>query len=191
LVHRAFVAAMCGCVRAGGAVCARLRAEVTQVTGGAPLRPEHVEALTYTRQVFQEALRLYPPAAITVRHVVEPFDLGTEHLTAGTRVVVPIYAIHRHQSLWEAPHVFDPERFRPEEAARRHRQAFMPFGAGPRVCIGLEFAMLEAVTVLAVLLRDLRFTSCDPSPPPPRMEITLRPARPLVMRVTAVAAIPA
>lgn len=167
---------------------ARVRAEIAQVTGGAPVRPEHVEALGYTRQVFQEALRLYPPAAIIVRRVIEPFDLGGERLTTGTLVVIPIYAVHRHQSLWEAPHVFDPERFRPEEAARRHRYAFMPFGAGPRVCIGLEFAMLEAVTILAVLLRDLRFTSCDPSPPPPRMEITLRPALPLVMRVGAVSA---
>ena len=164
-------------------ITARVRAEITAVTQGAPLTYAHIAALQYTRQVFQEALRLYPPAAIIPRRVNETFELGGERLTAGTLLLVPIYAIHRHETLWEAPHVFDPERFLPDQVAARHRYAYMPFGAGPRICIGAGFAMMEAVSILAVLLRDLRFVGLDAQQPAPRLDITLRPQQPLIMRV--------
>lgn len=164
-------------------VAAQVRAEIAEVTQGAPLAYTHIAALHYTRQVFQEALRLYPPAAIIPRRVNKTLELGGETLATGTLLLVPIYAIHRHEALWEAPHVFDPERFRPDQAATRHRYAYMPFGAGPRICIGAGFAMMEAVAILAVLLRDLRFVGLDAQPPAPRLDITLRPEQPLTMRV--------
>jgi cytochrome P450 len=141
------------------------------------------EALVYTRQVFQEALRLYPSAPLIIRRVSEPFRLGNYAMAPGMAVIVPIHAVHRHVTLWEAPEVFDPGRFAPPAAQALPRHAYMPFGAGPRVCVGAGFAMLEAVTILAVLLRDLRFTSLLAAPPKARMEITLRPERPLLMRV--------
>lgn len=164
-------------------IAARVRAEIAEVTQGAPVSCAHVAALPYTRQVFQEALRLYPPAAIIPRRVNKNFELGGDSLAAGTLLLVPIYAIHRHKTLWEAPHVFDPERFQPAKVASRHRYAYMPFGAGPRICIGAGFAMLEAVAILAVLLRDLRFIATNPQPPAPRLDITLRPMQPLMMRI--------
>ena len=167
-------------------IAERVRAEIAEVTRGEPLAPTHIASLHYTRQVFQEALRLYPPAAIIPRRVNKTLELGGEVFAPGTLLLVPIYAIHRHTTLWDAPHVFDPERFHPEQAAARHRYAYMPFGAGPRTCIGAGFAMLEAVAILAVLLRDLRFTSIDPQPPAPRLDITLRPTQPLKMQVAPV-----
>lgn len=165
------------------AIAERLRAEIAAVTGGAPLAPAHVAALAYTRQVFEEALRLYPPAALIVRRVATGFELGGAELAPGTLLVVPVFAIHRHAALWPAPEAFDPGRFAPDQAAARHRYAYLPFGAGPRVCIGAGFAMLEGVAILAVLLRDLRFTALAPEPPAPHLRITLRPATPLMMRV--------
>lgn len=164
-------------------ITARVRTEIAQVTQGASLTSMHISALHYTRQVFQEALRLYPPASIIPRRVNHRFELGGDVLTPGTLLLVPIYAIHRHEALWDAPHVFDPERFQPEQAASRHRYAYMPFGAGPRICIGSGFAMLEAVAILAVLLRDLNFIGINPQPPAPCLNITLRPMQPLTMKL--------
>ncbi|MBC9179715.1 cytochrome P450 [Roseomonas ludipueritiae] len=163
-------------------IASRAAAEVDAVTGGGPVLPEHVARLDYLRQVFQEGMRLYPPVPILARRVVEPFTLGGVALREDTAIFIPIHAVHRHETLWEAPQLFDPGRFRPELVAARHRLAFMPFGAGPRLCIGGGFAMLEAVAILAVLLREIRFTSAG-TPPAPRVDITLRPSAPLWMTV--------
>ncbi|MCQ8242262.1 cytochrome P450 [Rhizosaccharibacter radicis] len=145
--------------------------------------PGDPDALPLATRVFQEALRLYPAAPLFVRRVREPFVLAGERLDRNSLLVVPVHAIHRHRSLWDAPHVFDPDRFLPDAVAGRPRHAFLPFGAGPRTCIGASFAMREAVFILSVLMKELRFASIDPVPPAPRMEITLRPERPLMMRV--------
>ncbi|TDR93725.1 cytochrome P450 [Enterovirga rhinocerotis] len=161
----------------------RARDEIATVTEGHAVTPDHLPRLAYVRQVLEEAMRLYPPAAMIVRRLVEPMTLGGRTFASGTRILIPVFAVHRHAALWEAPHVFDPDRFSPEAAAARPRYAYLPFGAGPRVCIGSSFAMLEAVAILAVLLRDLRFVSVEAAPPEPRLEITLRPSRPLLLRV--------
>ncbi|RKK01617.1 cytochrome P450 [Pseudoroseomonas wenyumeiae] len=167
------------------AIARRAVAEVDAVTGGSPVLPEHVARLDYVKQVFQEAMRLYPPVPILARRVAEPFALGGTMLWRDTALFIPIHAVHRHETLWEAPHVFDPDRFGPEQVAARHRHAFMPFGAGPRLCIGGGFAMLEAVAILGVLLREIRFTSAEAVAPAPRVDITLRPSSPLRMTVAA------
>lgn len=164
-------------------IARRVGLEVETVTGGGVVQAGHVERLAYTRQVLQEAMRLYPPAAMIVRRLTEPMQLGGRLFAAGTRIVVPVFALHRHEALWDAPKVFDPDRFAPEAVAARHRYAYMPFGAGPRICIGSGFAMLEAVAILAVLMRDLRFVPVDASSPKPRLEITLRPQTPIWAQV--------
>jgi len=161
----------------------RILAEIEAVTGGGPLEPAHIGALSYTRQVFQEVMRLYPPAPIIARVTTKPFTLAGRPVPVGSMVYVPIYAIHRHKMLWDRPEEFDPERFAPEPSKARHRYAYMPFGGGPRICIGSGFAMLEGVAILATLLRGVRLTSLAPQPPEPRMRLTLRPAKPLMMRV--------
>lgn len=166
-------------------IARRVTGEIETVTGGGAVEARHLERLAYTRQVLQEGMRLYPPAAMIVRRLIEPLHIGGRLFAAGSRILVPVFALHRHASLWEAPEVFDPDRFAPEAASKRHRHAYLPFGAGPRICIGSGFAMLEAVAILAVLMRDLRYVPVEAAPPEPRLEITLRPQTPLWARIEA------
>jgi cytochrome P450 len=154
---------------------ARVIAEIDEVTGGAAVQPEHVARLAYTRQVFSEAMRLYPPAPIITRTATQAFSFGGFTVAEGTVIIVPIHAVHHHASIWENPERFDPERFAPEQAKGRHRYAYMPFGAGPRICIGSAFATMEAVAILAVLLQAVRLRSRSGEMPKPRMKVTLRP----------------
>ncbi len=154
---------------------ARVVAEIAQATGGSALRPEHVPKLGYTRQVIQEAMRLYPPAALVTRMAATNISMGALVVPAGTPTYVPIYAVHRHLSLWDNPDAFDPERFRPDAVKARHRYAYLPFGAGPRICIGASFAMLEAAAILATVLQSVRLSLPPGFEPSPRLRITLRP----------------
>jgi len=165
-------------------VQAGIAAEIHAVTGGAPIAAQHIGHLDALRCAIQEGMRLYPPVPMIARSVREPFTLGGADVPAGATLVVPIAAVHRHTALWTDPDRFDPGRFAPEAAAGRHRYAFLPFGAGPRVCIGSGFAMLEATAILAVLLQALRFEAALPVPPAARMDLTLRPVAPLLLRVT-------
>lgn len=164
------------------ACAARLREEIDRVTGGAPLRPEHIADLAYARQVVSEAMRLYPPAPLLAQRVETAMTLGGVALPAGSILFVPIHAVHRHGSLWREPERFDPDRFAPDAARGRHRFAYMPFGAGPRVCIGSGFALDEAVAILAVVAGRFAVERVEPAPPP-QMRVTLRPLRPLRLRL--------
>ncbi len=164
---------------------AKLQAEIEAVTGGGPVEPRHIADLAYTRQVASEAMRLYPPAPMVARAIQQDMEIGGLPVPAGSVVFVPIYAVHRHASLWTRPEVFDPERFAPETIKARHRFAYLPFGAGPRICIGSGFAMMEAVAILAVLAKAVRLEPMEATLPEPVMRVTLRPSRPLRMRVVA------
>jgi cytochrome P450 len=163
----------------------RVLDEIANVTGGGPLRTGHVEQLAYTRQVLQEAMRLYPPAPIVVREAEQDIVLGSERVAAGTSVYVPVYAIHRHARLWDEPDRFDPDRFALDATKARHRYAYLPFGAGPRICIGMSFALLEATAILAVLLPALRLSRAGERAPDLKLRITLRPGAGLPMHVEA------
>lgn len=160
-------------------------AEIAGVTGGGPLLPEHVAALPLTKAVFQEAMRLYPPAPVITREVEEAFSLGGVALQQGMVLYVPIQAVHRHEKLWDRPDLFDPSRFIGDAARGRHRYAYLPFGAGPRICIGSAFATMEAVAILAVLLPAIRLDPVSATAPEPTLKITLRPKQPLRMSATA------
>jgi cytochrome P450 len=157
--------------------------EIASVSAGGSITSEHIPQLTYTRQVFSEAMRLYPPAPIITRTALKDFKLGEFLIPSGTVLFVPIYAVHRHQSIWPDADVFDPARFSPDVAKERHRFAYMPFGAGPRICIGSGFAITEAVAILAVVLQKVRLSSVTNHPPEPIMKVTLRPKRKLSMRL--------
>lgn len=166
------------------AIEARAVAEVDSVTGGEEVKPEHLEALPYLKQVFSEAMRLFPPAPIISRAAREATELGGVPMNRGDAVVIPIYALHRHKLLWTDPERFDPERFAPAAVHERHRFAFMPFGGGPHICIGAGFAMLEAVAILAVMLQSLRVRAAPGADAPePVMKITLRPGTDLMVNV--------
>jgi len=164
-------------------IAERVVREVETVTQGGLLRAEHVEALSYTRQVVHEAMRLYPPAPVVVRAATRDVSLGAEVIRAGSPTYIPIYAIHRHRLLWDEPDTFDPDRFAPEAVKARHRYAYLPFGAGPRICIGMSFALLEAVVILATLLRSVRLRLRPGYVPELKQRITLRPAAGMPLRV--------
>ena len=156
---------------------ARILAEIATVTGGAPLEAEHVEQLTYTRQVIQESMRIYPPVAMVVRQAIAPFTLGDQQVGVGDNVFVPIYAVHHHKTLWDNPATFNPDRFAPDQVKARHRYSYLPFGAGARICIGMGFALLEAVAILATLLPTIHLHADPTFRPTPKLRITMRPRR--------------
>ena len=109
--------------------------------------PACVDRLVYTRQVLMESMRLFPPAPLIVRRTTRPVPLGGTTVQAGSSVHIPIYALHRQERLWPRAQVFDPDRFSPGLSTERERFAYMPFGAGPRVCIGAGLAMTECLAV--------------------------------------------
>jgi cytochrome P450 len=162
----------------------RVKDEIAAVTGGGPVRAEHIEALGFTNQVIQEAMRLYPPAALIVRAARRDVVLDGEQVRAGSTVYIPVYAVHRHETLWSDPDRFDPSRFEPEAAKARDRCSYLPFGAGPRICVGQGFAQMEAAAVLATLLRSFQLELRPGYTPEPRLRVTLRPAAGMPMRIT-------
>ena len=129
--------------------------------------------LKYVRQVIDEALRLYPPAAFLSRTAKAPDRLLGREVRPGDTVMLPIYALHRNRRLWDDPDRFDPDRFADPKAIDRF--AYLPFGDGPRICIGASFALQEAVIILATLLSRFRFTRVPGRDPKPVLILTLRP----------------
>ena len=123
------------------------------------------------RAAVEEALRLYPPGGVVSRTALERDVLSGRRILPGDTVMIPIYALHRNRLLWKDPDAFDPDRF----ATRPDRYAYLPFGDGPRICIGMSFAMQEAIIVLASLLARFRFTRVTGHDPKPVMILTLRP----------------
>jgi len=151
----------------------RARAEVHGVCGDAPATAADLENLPFIRQIADEALRLYPPGGIVSRTARAEDTLCGEKILPGDTVMLPIYALHRHQAHWSEPDHFRPDRFADRKAIERF--TYLPFGDGPRICIGASFALQEAVIVLATLLARLRFTPVPGRDPDPVMILTLRP----------------
>ena len=152
---------------------ARAREEAEAALGGRAAEGADVERLPYIRQICEEALRLYPPAAVFSRTAQAPDRLCGREIRPGDTVMIPAYALHRHRLLWEAPDAFRPGRFADRKAVQRF--AYLPFGDGPRICIGASFALQEAVIILATLLARFRFTLVPGRTPRPVMILTLRP----------------
>ncbi|SDI96435.1 cytochrome P450 [Alloyangia pacifica] len=149
----------------------RARAEVLSGVAGETASAAEVEELPYLRRVVEETLRLYPPAGIVSRTAQRADELCGREIKPGDTVMIPIYALHRSHRLWDAPDAFRPDRF--EEKPQRY--AYLPFGDGPRICIGAAFAVQEALIVLATLLKRFRFTPVAGRDPEPVMILTLRP----------------
>ena len=159
--------------------------EIAAVAGDAPISASHVEQLSFCRQAIQEAMRLYPPAPGIGREAKIAFELGGRPIEAGTRIHIPVFALHRNVRLWDRPNAFEPERFTAEAVKARSRYAYLPFGGGPRICIGAGFAMLEAAAILATLVRAFRFAPVAGHKPKPVARVTLRPAGGMPLLVTA------
>ena len=162
----------------------RLSKEISSVTRGAPVGAEHIERLALVQQVLKESMRLYPPVPMMSRQAVADTTLAGHAVRAGTSVVMPIYVIHRHAKRWERPDEFDPERFAPGREAKIPRYQYMPFGAGPRICIGRAFAEIEATAILATLLQHARFEPVPGHEPVPVARVTLLPGGGMPLKVT-------
>jgi cytochrome P450 len=162
-------------------VDARVCDELAAVLGDRSPRPEEIQALEYSRRVVQEALRLYPPSWLLPRQAAQADDLCGYAIPAGATVIVSQYVQHYDPRVWDSPEVFDPDRFLPERSAGRPRGAYIPFGSGPRHCIGNNFAILEALVILAVLRRRMRARVAPGHVVEPHAATTLRPRHGLRM----------
>lgn len=129
----------------------RLQAELDAVLGDAPPEPADLPRLSYARMVLDEALRLYPPAAVIPRQANAVDHIGGVKVGRNAGVLISPYVTHRHEAFWADPAAFKPERFAPGGEAVRHRFAYLPFGAGPRACIGQHLALMEMQLALATL----------------------------------------
>jgi cytochrome P450 len=157
------------------AVQRRLEREVDTTLQGRLPEYGDLGNLPYTRMVIDESMRLYPPAWAFSRQALDDDELGGFRLPRGWLALVIPYVLHRLPSLWENPEVFDPERFTPERTANRPKFVYLPFGAGPRQCIGNQFALVEAQLVLATLVREYRVHLVPGSKVNAWPLITLRP----------------
>jgi cytochrome P450 len=164
----------------------RLREEVMQVAGLREIGSEEAVKLAFTQQVIQESMRLFPPAGAIGRQAREDTTLGPYKISKHEPIYVAIWCLHRHEKLWEEPNAFDPDRFVKEKAKARHRYAYLPFGAGPRVCIGMGFAMLEMTVILATLLRDFRFKTLPCHRMALDVSLTTRPRGGLPLLIEAI-----
>jgi cytochrome P450 len=153
----------------------RLYAEIEHVLGSKTPAAEDYPNLPYTRMVLEETLRLYPPAWITNRTAVAEDQICGYTIPAGATVAISPYVLQHHPDFWEQPEKFEPQRFSPEQVAKRPHFVHFPFGGGPRQCIGSGFAMLEACLVLVTMLQHYHFRLVPDQQVVAKPGVTLRP----------------
>lgn len=154
-------------------VQAAARQEAQDILGDRAATAADVEALPQTRRIIEETLRLYPAGGFLSRTAQADDRLGPAVIRPGDTVMIPVYGLHRHRKLWDAPDAFRPDRWLDRDGIDRFQ--YLPFGDGPRICIGARFAMQEAVVILATLLARFRFSAVRGRDPKPLMILTLRP----------------
>jgi cytochrome P450 len=164
---------------------ARAREEVDAVLGGRVPGADDAAALPWLSATLKEAMRLYPPvAAVMTRRLTRDIEIAGVRLPARTLVRVTPWLLHRDPRWWpDEPLAFQPERFLPGAPAIP-RGAYIPFGLGPRVCLGQHFAVLEMMLIAALLLQRFELSPAGAEPPRPRMAVTLRPEGGLRLRLT-------
>jgi len=161
----------------------KVEAELDTLLDGLDDPVEWPERLVHTRAAFEEAMRLYPPAPSLNRTALEADSFGAIEVPKGASVLILPWVVHRHRRLWSDPESFVPSRFLPQDRTAIDRYQYLPFGIGPRVCIGQSFAMQEGIVALAALMRHLRFDYVGPRPPMPIQKITVQPDKGLPMTV--------
>lgn len=166
----------------------KLVAEADEVLGTRPPTFADVRSLTYARQVFDEALRLYPPVWTMSREAIGddiiPLDDGRcLRLPANSAVMMCSFAVHRRSAYWDHPSAFEPERFAGDAAATRPKFSWFPFGGGPRLCLGFRFAQIEAAIVLASIAQRYELTLLPGQKVEPKPSISLRASGPMRFRI--------
>ncbi len=155
---------------------ARAREEARAALGGDPAASaEHLNSAPYVRQVLEEAMRLYPPVGLLARKALQPDILAGREVRPKDTIFLPTYALHRHEMWWDRPNEFNPDHFSAAAIEGRDRFLYLPFGAGPRVCVGANFAMMQAHIILTTLLARFRFKPGPGRVPVPTMSLTVRP----------------
>ncbi|WP_334026583.1 cytochrome P450 [Nocardia terpenica] len=163
----------------------RLHAEAVEVLGDRRPVFEDLHRLRYTNRVLNEVMRLYPPVWLLPRRAVADDVVGGYRVPAGSDVLICPYTLHRHPEFWELPSRFDPDRFDPERSANRPRYAYIPFGAGPRFCVGNNLGLMEAAFVIAAIARRMRLRKVPGGTVVPEPMLTLRVRGGLPMTVHA------
>lgn len=152
----------------------RVAEEVEAVVGDRAIGFSDVGKFRFTRDVFRETLRLYPPVPMMVREAACPHEFRKREVPKGAQIVLSPWHLHRHERIWDRPDEFDPDRFSTKEGKACLREAFIPFSAGPRVCTGAGFAMIEGPLLLASFVRALEFLPADNHTPVPVAHLTVR-----------------
>jgi cytochrome P450 len=161
----------------------RMKQELGTVLGRRFPCVDDLPALNYTRRIFDETLRLYPPAWLITRKALGEDRVAGYRVRAGSLVIIGVSAMHHHPTYWPDPDCFDPDRFTPENSAGRPRFAYLPFGGGPRLCIGNNFALAEAPLVLAAIFQRFGLKLAPGTLVEPLPLVTLRPANGMPMQV--------
>lgn len=161
----------------------RLHAELGNVLGGRAPTLEDVPKLVYTRAVFEETLRLYPPVPLLARQATRADTIRGRPVPAGSLVMVVPWLLHRHRKFWSNPDHYIPERFLPENAQSRVRHAYLPFSVGPRICAGAAFGLTEAILCIATLAQQVRLRLAPGAVVMPVCRLTLRPGEDLRMLI--------
>ena len=161
----------------------KMRAEIKAVLGERDPQYADIAKLEYVTMVYQEALRLYPPAWILARQPIAADEIAGKKIPKNCNILLSIWEIHRHPQFWEEPHKFDPQRFAPQNSKKRHRFAFLPFGAGPRICSGARLSMIEGVIILAMFLQNHRCCVVPQQKIEVETTITARPRYGIVMEM--------
>ncbi len=162
---------------------ARIQSEVDRVLASRLPTMNDLFALTWTRQVVDETLRLYPPTALLARQNSEVDTIGGYTIPAGSLIILAPYFVHRDPSVWPEPERFDPERFAPEAVANRNKSAYIPFAAGPRVCLGNNFALLEMVYAMAMAAQRFTVKAANSDAVDHEFAGTIRPTKPLLVKI--------
>ncbi len=139
--------------------------------------------LTYTRQVIEETMRLYPPGWLLTRRSIDADVIGGHPIAANTDVFISPYLVHRHPEFWKAPDNFDPDRFEATAKSQRNRFCYLPFALGPRACIGEHFAMVEMIIHTALIARKYRLRYLREQPMEMECQVNLRPKQSIMMRL--------
>lgn len=161
----------------------RLHRELRATLGERDPSFDDVRALRYARQVFEEAMRLFPPAWTISRTATQDDEIAGHRVKSGTSIMLSPYVLHRNPNTWSRPDEFDPDRFEREPSTKRPRFAYFPFGGGPRVCLGMTFATLEALAVIAIVAGRFRLRPAEGETVVPQAMISLRPRGRLLMHV--------
>jgi cytochrome P450 len=167
-------------------IVARMRAEIADVARDGPILIEHTKKMAFTRNVFRESLRLYPPITFIPRVAAVDTEIAGRRVRRGTMIMIAPWSLHRHQRFWRDPEVFDPDRFLPDREKQIRPGTYIPFGLGPRICVGAAFATVEASLILASLVRRYDFAAENAADVRPVSRLTTRPAREIMCRVAAV-----